>query len=206
MSDKKQPQPGEWWRQRNGNIAYVAGRRPECDDTNWPLVVVDTYGVCREPHTEDGCLDEPHIPCAEDLVEHLPECTGWDWVPETWPKWYVRTSGADSWVYRADDKFTIHNLTTGLIASPADWYWRHGNMVEITEAEALARVTPPAPATTKIPLRVFVSKDVAKGEWWPPLFVSVDDTPLEGTNYIEVHGLQIYIEDPSASGSVDDTE
>jgi hypothetical protein len=62
------------------------------------------------------------------------------------------------------------------------------------------------PAKTKIPLRVFVSKRVTKGSWWPPLYVSVDDTPLEGTNYTEVHGLNIYIEDPLASGSVDDTE
>lgn len=61
---------------------------------------------------------------------------------EVWPKWYVRTSGADSWVYRADDLWTIRNLTCDCLASPPEWYWRHGNMVEITEAEALARVTP----------------------------------------------------------------
>jgi len=59
---------------------------------------------------------------------------------ETWPKYYLRTSGADSWVYRADGRYSIRNLTCDCVADPAEWYWRHGNMIEITESEALARV------------------------------------------------------------------
>jgi len=71
---------------------------------------------------------------------------------ETWPKYYVRTSGADSWVYRADGRYTIRNLTCDCVAEPAEWYWRHGNMVEITESEALARVRPAEPiAADSIP-------------------------------------------------------
>lgn len=114
---------------------------------------------------------------------------------ETWPKYYLRTSGADSWVYRADGRYTIRNLTCDCVAGPAGWYWRHGNMVEVTEAEALARVTKPVEAepsddwanrrrrdlpTTQpkqIPVRLWVSYRIhSAGSDWPVRCTPANET------------------------------
>jgi hypothetical protein len=187
----KKPQPGEWWRRRDGGIAYVVGRRPECDYTEWPLIVIDLYGGCREPYTEDGFLDESHVPCDEDLIEHLPECTGWDWVPEVQAK---------------QNPSVRHSLE--MLASIFGIDSLGVDSVDLADMLAQQiRSDVPVPVKTKIPLRVWVSRNVAT---YPEdaynLKVSSGLMRDDCEDYAEVHGLQIYIEDPLASGSVDDTE
>ena len=149
MAEQKQPQPGEYWRTRGGEIRYIVGCRPASDNTNWPLVVVDGGGVCAEPYTAGGFFDEPHIPCDEDLVEHLPDCDGFDWVPEVWPKYFaaiIPSPGyykitAGSCVYHAPCGRTQEQGPTGrkhILTDPNTWK-------EITEAEALSRLKPSPP-------------------------------------------------------------
>lgn len=100
--------------------------------------------------------------------------------PAEWPKYYIRTSGADSWVYRADGRYTIRNLTCNCVADPAEWYWRHGNMVEVTESEALARVAKPA-QPADMPLNPVPGKVVATGacKLTPVEEMDLSDKPVE---------------------------
>ena len=59
----------------------------------------------------------------------------------------------------------------------------------------------PALAKTTIPLRAWVSTDLVESRSGYALWISKHDMPAE--RMTEVHGLQIYIENPLASGSGD---
>jgi hypothetical protein len=144
----KQPQPGEWWRTRGGEILYVVGCRPKSDDTNWPLIVVDKHGVCVEPYTTGGFIDEPHIECEEDLVEHLPDCDSFEWVPVQYPR-YFETHNREDYAFLRQDSATdfvlVQHDGTGREVTEVTLAER----AEITEAEATSRIVPPAPEWPK---------------------------------------------------------
>jgi hypothetical protein len=280
MSDKKLPQPGEWW---------------EYDDEN-ARAFIHLCGIDGDVVVEwSDDRGNYFLEDTFDNMDHLPDCTGWDWVPETWPKYYDTLDGPTTsvaYVRRESSGSKTIVQKDGTEVPGFGWEALDDQRAELTEAEAKARLTvpvlkcydcgepvlaghedvcpmawvtqdrvparpgideraykyesdasvlnhwadaanidwpemprhgtvrgpatvhlrcrrkdlPPAPVKTKIPLRVFVSKHVKNGSWWPPLFVSIDESGLEGTNYTEVHGLNLYIEDPSASGSGDAAE
>lgn len=68
--------PG-WWRMRNGEIAYVAVIRTDgvpYRALGWVGPDCETWTIIGE-FIEDDADDM-------DLIEHLPDCTGFDWKPE----------------------------------------------------------------------------------------------------------------------------
>lgn len=81
---------GQWWRNQDGFIRYVIGKGPlmgKPKEDAYPFLVLgDAAGSdvfwCRE----DGkCYaDESN----EDLIEHLPCCDGFNWVPSEPPDGY----------------------------------------------------------------------------------------------------------------------
>ncbi len=84
-----------------------------------------------------------------DWWQHLPDCDSWTWQPEVWPKWYVpkhdgQKTGYRKLVayYRCDAKNS--GITVHTDGSQFTWEdWDNGHMkLEVTEAEALARVKP----------------------------------------------------------------
>ncbi len=80
MSDVKvkKPQVDEWWRTRGGDIRYVAADVSGVLSGENPLIAVDEFDY--EWRYSD--VGEYYIGHENDLVEHLPDCTGWDWVPK----------------------------------------------------------------------------------------------------------------------------
>jgi hypothetical protein len=88
-------QVGQWYRRRDGEIVYCFAKNP--------VNVIYPYHLCCEDGTFETCTEDGDW-CDEadnddeDIIEHLPDCTGFDWVPT--PKlqlregaWYERKDG-----------------------------------------------------------------------------------------------------------------
>ena len=78
VSDEvKKPEAGEYWEhETSGDRVYFIGATPE-NEMVWQ---------CHGDTIEAGNLDWPGW-------HHLPDCTGWDWQPETFPQyWTARDS------------------------------------------------------------------------------------------------------------------
>lgn len=73
---------GQWWRRRDGEIVYVFGIIP----THVYAYVLPVLAVSREGNlhrcTEVGKFVTTIAESPLDLIEHVPDCTGFDWVPE----------------------------------------------------------------------------------------------------------------------------
>jgi hypothetical protein len=97
---------GQWYRTRGGNIVYCVGLKPKETATNTPY---DAVVVCIEGFSYDYVSDgrfavgadanEMQQEFDEDIIEHLPGCTGFDYVPT--PKLQLREG---AWYERADMK------------------------------------------------------------------------------------------------------
>jgi len=103
MSMTKQPQAGEYWRMRNGDIAKVADVRSGYD---WCIIgwIGDDWNTWRADGSDGGSLD---------LIEHLPDCTGFDWKPEPPKPQYVpfdlATVLRDAW-YTPKESCSMHRI------------------------------------------------------------------------------------------------
>ena len=81
MSDVevKKPQVGEWWLTRDGKIRYVAADVSGVIEGIYPLIVIDSFD--NESRYSDCGKYQIWYEHDFNLVEYLPDCTGWDWVP-----------------------------------------------------------------------------------------------------------------------------
>jgi hypothetical protein len=78
MSAEIELQVGQWYRRRDGEIVYCFAKNP--------VNVIHPYHLCCEDGTFETCTEDGDF-CVEaddddeDIVEHLPDCTGFDWEP-----------------------------------------------------------------------------------------------------------------------------
>ena len=79
MSDKK-PLAGEWWEKEGVRLLVVGTKRS---------------GITVGEH-ECGSIDLVHH---QHDWQHLPDCTGWDWQPETFPQYWSTFGGIASVAY-----------------------------------------------------------------------------------------------------------
>lgn len=128
MSEDKKPQPGEWWRMRNGEIAYVA-----LD------VVSDEFGILAVERTCHGEIAAHaynrkgdyfrSLESEKDLVTHLPDCTGFDWKePEPEPKYVpftLETYPRDAWVRVSDIEMQATAVSNAGPYLHGAWYRWH---------------------------------------------------------------------------------
>lgn len=145
MPNQKQPMPGEWWRARGGDIRYVFGVNRFSDD--WPIFATDEKSIVTS-HDRDG-REHDIFDTEVDLVEYLPDCTGFDWVPETRPRWYVpnerilndspftyimRVSETAAVMYQKDKSlgFLVWGPTQNEFVTNGVW-------LEVSESEAASR-------------------------------------------------------------------
>lgn len=94
MSAEIKLQAGQWYRRRDGEIVYCFAKNP--------VNVIHPYHLCCEDGTFETCTEDGDF-CVEaddddeDIVEHLPDCTGFDWVPpkpiEPLEGWRLLTEG-----------------------------------------------------------------------------------------------------------------
>lgn len=98
---------GQWYWTRGGEIAYVAAILPF--RSNYPVIGVlhgdvqswTLSGLCFE---DDGSND--------DLIEHLPDCTGFDWVPPKPEPVYRAFANAAEFAPHAD-RWIVQSLNGG---------------------------------------------------------------------------------------------
>jgi len=133
----KKPQTGEYWIDAEGERLYVVGKTP-----SGQVVCVDR---------ENGTWVFDDNPSFEHWL-HIPECDSFDWVEppaEVWPKWYVRVGNNINGSFDCLRRDAKHKgLQYGPQSQPLEFRWlpgfdgivREGSWIEVTEAEALARV------------------------------------------------------------------
>lgn len=149
MNEAKKPQAGEWWRTRGGERRYVWAVKPDLLKTAQPVFAADrdtnnrTYTYCADGQYYQGKQSR------EDLVEHLPWCTSFDDVApvaETWPKYFEAYDEWNAFVRceRNGSNFAVRRDGTGEVLAMMDYQYFSGRK-QLTEAEALARLQPPAP-------------------------------------------------------------
>jgi hypothetical protein len=136
MSGKK-PQAGEWWRCDDNSIARVVG--------------VKINGVVAAEH-ECGTMT---FHSRTNLWTHLPDCTGFDWQPETFPQYYINVKWGfcDAAYVVRDTKTTYYGVQENGERHPATLEWDAVNdqlvvqldWKQVTQAEAESRVKKPEP-------------------------------------------------------------
>ena len=158
MSETKTPRPGEWWvRNREGRIFYICGFDPEGCPVHW--------------NEDVGFYASKMRFFCQDFY-HEPRCTGFGWVEtpaEVFPKYYIldETKGvckAPWYIKRTSDKeglrwgLNCDGVTVGFESQ--SWGGQADTWLEVTEAEALARV---AIDPNDMPLNPVPGKVVATG-------------------------------------------
>jgi hypothetical protein len=158
---------GQWWMSRGGGIRYVVGRGPL---VGIPHQDVHSFLILHDPNasrvswsTDDGLSIDG---MSDDLVEHLPDCDGFDWVAS--PKLQLREG---AWYERQDGKIVGPCVKYGNKDRP--WaidvylYSDEGINSATTLSHIVREVDPPKPPKPKY--RPFASRDEALAHcngWW----------------------------------------
>ena len=131
-----QPQPGQWWQSNNDTQVFIIGVKQNGD-----VIFENKHGQ----HFNGG----KHW----HNWQHLPDCDSFDWQPEVWPKYYTHKQGfaCDTAYLRRDSAKVTYRVskkghqTVNWWDSDRDEIVSSGGWIEITEAEAKARINPPSP-------------------------------------------------------------
>lgn len=73
-------QAGQWYRDREGDIWYCVGKKAPAVKSDLGLFVAENQFLKCDFFHDDGRYSDPNEKI-RDLIEHLPECTGFDWTP-----------------------------------------------------------------------------------------------------------------------------
>ena len=121
---------GQWYRTRGGAIQKVVADLREHGIASaypYPLIEVNRDG---EPSllTTEGRFhagDDGQNPSTKDIVEHLPDCDGFDWVPKP----TTRTVTFRKWiVWDTPEKMFVTWKMEGLVPQ-----WEHAHKTNDTE-------------------------------------------------------------------------
>lgn len=94
---------GQWYRNRDGEICYCIGNSKAMSDQSDHWFVETETAYCETFHTDGSFLGNTEN--KRDLIEHLPDCTGFDWEP---PKPIEPPEG---WrLLTDDDEITVDDL------------------------------------------------------------------------------------------------
>ena len=136
MSEKKQPEVGEWWKDLNDDVIVSV------------KAAARQHSVCFDRNDGKLCLWSIDTFLLD--FEHLPDCTGWDWQPEVFPQWRESKNGHIAFVRIESDSFTPVKIdgTECARASrneyPSSWQGIF-NRPRLTREQAEALVQKPAP-------------------------------------------------------------
>jgi hypothetical protein len=169
-----QPQQGQYWKTREGKRVYIAAVMPDWFTGPYPLQVFSgTAETDSEKYTRDGGYHFDGLQSGRDLVEHLPECTGWDWQPVKYPRYwethdrayyaFLRQDSATEFVLVQHNGEDYENTEEVTLTDRA----------EITEAEAMSRIVPVKPVESpddwvkqdRVPVRMH--HDECRWSSWP---------------------------------------
>lgn len=130
MSDEvKKPEAGEYWEhETSGDRVYFIGATPE-NEMVWQ---------CHGDTIEAGNLDWTGW-------HHLPDCTGWDWQPETFPQWWTALDNVSfAYILRTSiDKCEVINKD-GSVSCSRSWDEFDGKKrTQLTKEQAEAMLDKP---------------------------------------------------------------
>lgn len=80
MSKEIKLEAGQWYRTRGRGIVYCVGRKPDQANQLYPWVICRDSGD-NMSFLDNGRYSETIANHSYDLIEHLPDCTGFDWEP-----------------------------------------------------------------------------------------------------------------------------
>lgn len=129
MSDVK-PKAGEWYEYDGEDRVWCIG----CNFDGLPVMQYQFGAMFDVPVSDLG------------LLKHLPSCTGWDWVEETFPQYWTSTSKNMEGVFH---KQTAVDKAVIVLHNGKELPWEYpfrveSGMKQITEQEALALLDKPA--------------------------------------------------------------
>jgi hypothetical protein len=134
---------GNWYRTRGGEIVYCVGGS-KAVDTGDRWIVENDEGEINTYHFDGRWLSDEVD--ENDLIEHLPDCDGFDWVPPK-PKLQLREG---AWYERKDGKIVgpikaySDNISEGKWSCGRRWYPDDGSSPQDPWC-LLREVDPPAP-------------------------------------------------------------
>lgn len=135
---------GQWYRLRNGEIGYVFGKM--LSDTAKHPFRMERAGGIAVSLTSDGRYYGGRETAQSDIIEHLPDCDSFTWVPK--PKLQLREG---AW-YRRYDGQIVGPCTQNLMSSQRDRPWDVGGFLyahdgtnSIHQARLLEEVPDPTP-------------------------------------------------------------
>lgn len=128
MTDKK-PLAGEWWEKEGVRLLVVGTKRS---------------GITVGEH-ECGSIDLFHH---QHDWQHLPDCTGWDWQPETFPQYWSTFGGIASVAYveqvsKKEFREVLKDGTVNPIARNGSYSADGRKRLTREQAEALVRKPEP---------------------------------------------------------------
>jgi hypothetical protein len=138
---------GQWYKLLDERIGFCIGEGPKNGDIhydNYPMLLVFNYaGNVYGWYTADGVsADESD----DNVVEHLPGCTGFDWVPT--PKLQLREG---AWYVRKDGEIVGPCVKESRDSCGHAWsifpylYFDDGKNNASTEVHLIREVEPPQP-------------------------------------------------------------
>ncbi len=128
-----EPKRDQWWRLKGGKIAFVAfdDKEIRCSNSEVALRFL-TY------HKNKGNVFH-HWRDLSEFAEHLPECTGFDWVPEMFPQYWSTGAWNFAFVKRIDKKRYVCVDKNGKESGAGAWYASDEECrKQLTEEQALA--------------------------------------------------------------------
>lgn len=150
----KLPQAGEWWLNRRGKISFVAFNErsiTSTGSTNYPLLVyTDSEGNYNWLTYDGKNILDTIIGSDNDLIRHLPDCTGFNWVEEVFPQYYVYVSESVGYYEcLSKDHVDHHDRYGTVVRQHSNSYsllkGKPGIWKQVTKEEALTRVYKPTP-------------------------------------------------------------
>lgn len=131
---------GQWYRTRGGDIVHCVWEKPAF--TKYPFVVGTSRGDVYST-TACGRYFSDGQEHRNDIIEHLPGCTGFDWVPE--PKLQLREG---AWYEREDGEIVGPCRPNGSAYRPwtvGSCFYRNDGTNTADDQRLVREVDPPQP-------------------------------------------------------------
>tara|TARA_R110000822_G_scaffold17178_6_gene57966 strand:+ start:1150 stop:1920 length:771 start_codon:yes stop_codon:yes gene_type:complete len=139
----KQPEAGEWWQRtvpvRGIDHARIYMIGPSFDGR----MIGMRHWLPGE--VKDGTDFMYGVITGIESIEHLPDCTGWDWKPETFPQYWTTIDSpvtSTAYVVRTGLNDWYFVLTNGE-ADPTDSRWNSEGRTQLTKEQAEALLDKP---------------------------------------------------------------
>jgi len=125
---------GQWYRNGAGHIVFCLAKNPYTTDYPWVMISHNGYDTEVESYQIDGTYSSsPYLEGIEDIedwniVEHLPDCTGFDWVPKPVYRPFANAAEfaphRDRWLLSGSERLKVIWYSDVSLCSTKFWCWK----------------------------------------------------------------------------------